>query len=180
VLGAALAHGLRRHEAAYQEWLRRATILKPAEDLFRRRNAAAVATFTVARIALHVGEVEQARSVTARYLDDPPTTAAGALSYYDPYPRALAADIAAAAGSPDAAALIDAAAHAAEENRWAAACVDRARGRHHGDHELIQHAAHRFADIDARFETACTLMLLSERATEAERTLSDLGCPPPA
>lgn len=115
VLGAALAHGLRRHEEAYQEWLRRAAILNPAEDLFRRRNAGAVATFTVARIALHVGEVEQARSVTARYLDDPPTTTAGSLSYYDSYPRALAADIAAAAGSTDAAALIDAAAHAAEE-----------------------------------------------------------------
>ena len=180
VLGAALAHGLRRHEAACQEWLRRATILKPAEDLFRRRNAGAVATFTVARIALHVGEVEQARSVTARYLDDPPATRAGALSYYDSYPRALAADIAAAAGSPDAAALIDAAAHAAGENRWASACVDRARGRLHGDHELIQHAAHGFADIDARFETACTLMLLSERVTEAERILTDLGCAPPA
>jgi hypothetical protein len=118
--------------------------------------------------------------VTARYLDDPPATTAGSLSYYDPYPWALAADIAAAAGSPDAATLIDAAAQAAEENRWAAACVDRARGRLHGDDDLIQHAAHCFANIDARFETACTLMLLSERVTEAERTLTDLGCPPPA
>ena len=118
--------------------------------------------------------------MTAQYLDDPPTTTAGALSYYDPYPRALAADIAAATGSPDAAALIDAAAHAADENRWAAACVDRARGRLHGDHDLLQRAAHGFVAIDARFETACTLMLLSERVTEAERTLTDLGCPPPA
>ena len=180
VLGAALAHGLRRHEAAYQEWLRRAAILRPAEDMFRRRNAGAVATFTVARIALHVGEVEQARSVTARYLDDPPTTAAGSLSYYDSYPRALAADIAAAAGSSDAAALIDAASHAAEENRWAAACIDRARGRLHGDHDLIQRAADAFADIDARFETACTLHLLPRRAIEAERLFTDLNCPPPA
>jgi hypothetical protein len=98
--------------------------------------------------------------VVARYLAHPPPIPPGALSYFDAYPRALAADIAAAVASPDAPALIDGAGPAAAENRWAAACVDRARGRLQQDPGLIEQAAQAFADIDARFEEACTLLLL--------------------
>lgn len=179
VLGAALAHGLRGHTGAYQEWLRRAASLFPAGDLWERRNSGTVAAFTVASVALHAGEVEKARSVMARHLDHPPSIPPGAVSYFDPYPRALAADIAAAAASPEAPALIDGAAPAVAENRWAAACVDRARGRLRGDHDLIEQAAHAFADIDARFELACTLLLLPQHAARARRLFTQLNCPPP-
>jgi hypothetical protein len=34
--------------------------------------------------------------------------------------------------------------------------------------------------IDARFERACTLALLPDRAGEAATDLAALGCPPPA
>jgi hypothetical protein len=68
-----------------------------------------------------------------------------------------------AASALAAAALIDSAGPAGE-NRWAAACVDRARGRLDDDPDLIQQATHAFAAIDARFEQACT----------------DLSWPPPS
>jgi len=86
---------------------------------------------------------------------------------------------AAAAASPEAPALIDGAAPAVAENRWAAACVDRARGRLHGDHDLIEPAAQAFADIDARYELACTLLLLPQHAAQARRLFTELNCPPP-
>jgi predicted ATPase len=180
LLGAALAHGLRGHTEAYQEWLRRAAGLFPDGDMWERRNTGTVAAFTVARVAFHAGELEEAASVMARYIDHPPPIPPGALSYFDGYPRALAADIAAAAASPDARGLIDAAAPAAAENRWARACVDRARGRLHHDPDLLENAAHAFAAIDASFEQACTLLLLPRHSARARRLLTELSCPPPA
>jgi predicted ATPase/DNA-binding CsgD family transcriptional regulator len=180
LLGAALGHGLRGHAAAYQEWLRRVADLFPAGDLWERRHAGTVAAFTVARVALHAGSLEDARSVTSRYLDSPPSIPPGAPSYFDAYPRALAADVAAIAGSREAPALIDSAADVAAENRWAAACLDRARGRLSSDDDLVERAADAFADIGARFEVACTLHLLSQRADDAERLFAELGCPAPA
>jgi predicted ATPase/DNA-binding CsgD family transcriptional regulator len=180
LLAAALAHGLRGDEAAHREWVRRTAMLDPGDDPLRRRHAGAFAAFVVARVALHAGDVEQSRSVTAQYLDSPPVTPAGALSCYDAYPRAFAADVAAAIGSADAHTLIESASHVATENRWATACLERARGRLLGDHDALQRSADAFADIDARFETACTLLLVPPRADEAERLLFDLGCAPPA
>jgi hypothetical protein len=118
--------------------------------------------------------------VVARYLAHPPTIPPGARSYFDAHPRALAADIAAAVASPDAPALIDGAGPAAAVNRWAAACVDRARGRLHDDPDLVEQAAQAFADIDARFEQGCTLLLLPHHAARARRLFTDLDCPPPA
>jgi predicted ATPase len=180
LLGAALAHGLRGQTGAYEEWLRRTAHLFPDRDMWDVCNTGTVAAFTVARVALHGGDVDEARSVLARYLDHPPVSPAGALSYFNGYPRALAADVAAAVGSPDAPALIDGAMPAATENRWAAACVDRARGRLAGDPNLIARAAEAFADIDARFEQACTLVLLPDHAARARRLLGELDCAPPA
>jgi hypothetical protein len=142
-------------------------------------NTGTLAAFTVARVAVHAGDVEEAGSVMARYLDDPPSMPAGAPSYFEAYPRALAADIAAAATSPEAPALIDAAVPVAAENRWAAACLDRARGRLAGDHTLVERAAQAFADIDARFEQACTLLLLPDAAGRARRLFTGLSCQPP-
>jgi predicted ATPase/DNA-binding CsgD family transcriptional regulator len=180
LVGAALADGLRGDEAAGEEWLRRARDLKPDDDLFRFPHAGAVATFAVARVALHTGDVARARSVIAQYVDDPPEMPGGALSCYDAYPRAFAADVAAIVGSADADRLIESAAPAAVENRWAAACLDRARGRRLGDHDLLERSALGFAEIDARYEVACTLLLLPERVEEGRRLLSELGCSPPA
>jgi hypothetical protein len=180
MLGAALAHGLCRYDAAYEEWRRRAASLFPDGNLWEYRNTGTVAAFTVARVALNNGDLEEAGVVTSRYLDHPPPIPPGALSYFDAYPRALAADIAAAAGSSDASALIDGAAQVAAENRWAAACLARARGRLSGDQDLIQRAADAFADIDARFEEACTRLLVPTCEAEARRLFEALGCPPPA
>ena len=180
LLAAALAHGLRGHTEAYDEWLRRAGRLFPAGDLWQAPNAGTVAAFTVARVAAHTGDAEEAGSVLARYLDHPPALAAGPPSYFAAYPSALAADVAAAAASPGAPALIERAAPAAAENRWAAACLDRARGRLAGDDALLERAADAFADIDARFEVACTLGLLPRQAGRARRLFTELDCAPPA
>jgi hypothetical protein len=81
---------------------------------------------------------------------------------------------------PDAAARLAAAAPAGEENYWAAACLARAAGRLHGDRGALEESLAGWERIDARFERACTLTLLDDRAGEGHAELRALGCRPPA
>ena len=52
-------------------------------------------------------------------------------------------------------------------NAWAAACLARARGRLHGDRDALAESVTGWERIGARFERACTLLLLADRAAEA-------------
>jgi hypothetical protein len=81
---------------------------------------------------------------------------------------------------PNAVELLEAAAPEADENDWAAACLLRATGRLHGDRDALAAAVDRWERIEARFERACTLLLLPDRVSEGEAELHDLGCPIPS
>jgi hypothetical protein len=70
---------------------------------------------------------------------------------------------------------------AGEENYWAAACLARAAGRLRGDDAALEQSLAGWERIDARFERACTLLLMNGRADEGRAGLAALGChPPPA
>ena len=97
-----------------------------------------------------------------------------------PYAWAIAAEVAIVAGLPDAADRLAAAAPAGEENYWAAACLARAAGRLNGDHGALARSLAGWEGIDARFERACTLLLMDGRADEGRAELATLGCQPPA
>jgi hypothetical protein len=67
-----------------------------------------------------------------------------------------------------------------DEPPLAAACLARAAGRLHGDREARQQSLDGWERIGARFERACTLTLLPDRADEGIAGLRALGCCPPA
>ena len=73
-----------------------------------------------------------------------------------------------------------AAAPAGEENYWSAACLARAAGRLDGDQGALARSLAGWEGIDARFERACTLLLMDGRADEGRAELATLGCQPPA
>jgi hypothetical protein len=83
------------------------------------------------------------------------------------------------AGLPQAEATLAAAAPAGAENYWAAACLARANGRLHGERESIERSVAGWERIDARFERACTMLLLPDRADEGLAALAELRCRPP-
>jgi hypothetical protein len=97
-----------------------------------------------------------------------------------PYAWAIAAEVAVVAQVPDAAARLAAAAPAGAENYWAAACLDRAAGRLRGDAAALARSLAGWERIDARFERACTLLLMNGRADEGRAELAALGCHSPS
>jgi predicted ATPase/DNA-binding CsgD family transcriptional regulator len=180
--GVVLAHGLRGDERGRREWLGHVyELIGNGTDLVSGTNLAAAAAFTEARICLHEGCIDEAVAAIA---DQRPE----AQTWYDvphwhslrPYAWAVAAEVAIVAGLPDAAGRLTAAAPAGEENYWAAACLARAAGRLYGDRDALQQSLDGWERIDARFERACTLTLLPDRADEGIAALRALGCRPPA
>jgi predicted ATPase/DNA-binding XRE family transcriptional regulator len=181
IYGMAMAHGLRGDQAGRRTWLDRLSeLIGNGGDPGQGSNLAAVALFTDARVALHEGRLDAA----AAAVGDLPREAE---PWYEtphwyslrPYAWAIAAEVAVAAGLPDAARRLAAAAPAGEENYWAAACLARAAGRLHGDRAMYERSIEGWERIEARFERACTLMLLPDRAAEGEAELRELGCQPP-
>lgn len=83
-------------------------------------------------------------------------------------------------GLTDARERLDAAAALAEENDWAAACLLRARGRLNTDRADLERAVLSWERIGARFERACTLLLIPERAVDGRADLIALGCTVPS
>ncbi len=86
--------------------------------------------------------------------------------HYDAYAWAVAAEVAVVAAHPDAAHRLAAAAPVAAENFWAAACLARAQGRLQADRTALAESVAGWERIGARFERACTLLLLPELAAE--------------
>jgi hypothetical protein len=138
------------------------------------------AVFADARIALHLGQVDAALGAV-RDLNGARQPWYEAPHWYSlrPYAWAVAAEIAVVAGLPEAADRLAEAAPAAAENYWASACLARAAGRLHGDRASLERSVAGWDRIDARFERACTLLLLPDRADEGLAELAALGCEPP-
>ncbi|TWD75361.1 putative ATPase [Kribbella amoyensis] len=158
---ATLAHGLLGDGQA-PVWRQRALELARVGDAAEAPALAAPAAFVDARLALHLG-TDDAEKVVARTFED------FFEPWWVPYAQAAGAELAIAAGLPDPAQYLELVTTAGE-NDWAAATLLRARGRLTGDEALLTEAASRFEGIGARFEYACTLLLLGD-----DRAAEDLG-----
>ena len=171
-----LCHALRGDDRAASDWRTFAGVELAGEQT---RNVhfqvGGMATFVEARLSLHFGRWGEA----AHFIAGIPTQENAWWEvrhwYYDAYPWAVAAELSVAAGRPDAAERLAAAAPAAEENRWAAACVARAQARLTGDPADLDAALAAWEKLGARYERACTLALIPSRLDEARAELTDLG-----
>jgi hypothetical protein len=164
---AAMVCALRSDEAAYRDWW------AVSDEVSQRTNSPAFRRFTSARISLHRGAVADAVAVMAQ----PRRVLRGRL---DPYDWALGAEVAVAAGLPDAERYVAEAEPFGAENALARAFVARAAGRLSGTAADLERAVGLWESVGARFEWACTLCLLGgRRAMEGRRVLATLGCAPP-
>ena len=172
-----LVYGLRDDRDGVRHWRGRAAELAAGRTT---RNIALFAAFTDTRVALHHGRYDQAAAACAGLgIGELPWYDAQHW-HYDAYAWAMAAEVAVVAAHPDAAHRLAAAAPVAQENLWAAACLARARGRLHDDRAALEESLAGWQRIGSRFERACTLLLLPDRAAEGRAELAALGCPPPA
>ncbi|MEQ7123743.1 LuxR C-terminal-related transcriptional regulator [Actinopolymorpha sp. B11F2] len=168
----ALVHGL-RGDGRYELWRSRALTVAGCDDPAESPDLMAVMAFVDARIAIHAGDVGGAGVLVER------AYAAFPERWWEGYARAAGAELAVVAGLPDAAERLAQLEHLATEHRWTAACLDRARGRLERDPDAIAEALAAWERLDARFERACTLLLLPDREPEGHAELRALGCPPP-
>jgi predicted ATPase/DNA-binding CsgD family transcriptional regulator len=175
-----LGYGLRGDADGKRVWAARLDeLIGRGPDRVSGTNLAAVAAFTEARIALHEGRLDAALAATGGLLTD-------AASWYEdshwqsmrPYAWAIAAEVTVVTEPGRADAKLAAAAPAGAENLWAAACLARARGRRHGDRAELEQAVAGWERIDDKFERACTLLLMADRAQEGVAGLRELGCQP--
>jgi predicted ATPase/DNA-binding CsgD family transcriptional regulator len=173
-----LIHGLRGDSDGAYEWRGRAAELAAGRtgrsiDLFK--------AFADSRVALHHGHYDHAAAALAGLgIGERPWYDNRKHWDYDAYAWALTAEAAVIAGLPDATQLLAAAAPAAQENLWAAACLARATGRLHGDRAALQESLAGWQRIGSRFERACTLLLLPDLAAQGRAELDELDCPPPS
>jgi predicted ATPase/DNA-binding CsgD family transcriptional regulator len=166
-LAAAMVCGLRGEDDAWTKWR------EFAFTLSTRPTFAGFLPFSDGRVALHQGRIDDAVAALAEMdrIND----------FYDAYALAVRCEVAVVAGDPGAETLIEQWATVARENSWAAACLDRARGRLHGDRDALGHALAGFDEIGARFEWAITALLVGGEPADAGRAvLDEIGCPPPA
>ena len=170
---AAMVHGL-REDGSFDEWQARALEMARTEDPSTAPSLAAPAVFARARVAVHQGSGPDAPDLVSQAFAD------FAESWWAPYARAAGAELAVAAGLPDAAERLAAAAPAGAENDWAAACLTRAAARVCGDADGMRSAVAAFERIDARYERACTLLLTPDGRAEGLAELTDLRIPVPA
>ena len=152
----ALAHAL-SDDGLYDEWRARTSIVALA-DREPTEWMAAHEAFVEVRAALHTGAFTEASSLVDHAFASSP----GWEGHSESYARAAGAELAVAAGLADAEERIDAAGPHAEENRWAAATLARARGRLHERQGELEAAADTYAQIGAEFERAYTLQLMAE------------------
>jgi predicted ATPase/DNA-binding CsgD family transcriptional regulator len=175
-----LCHALRGNDALASDW-RTFAGTELAGDQTRNVHfqVGGMATFVEARLALHFGRWDDA----AKLLADLPTGKDAWWQtrhwYFDAYPWAIAAELAVAAGQPDAAARIATSDPPARENNWAGAIVARARARFTGDQSGLAAVVALWDALGARYERACTLALMPSRRDEALAEFGELGVPPP-
>ncbi len=159
----ALAWGLGGDAEQAALWNARAAEAGTA-NVFHLQHAP-LGVFTAARTAVHL---DRAANV--------PEPAGGR---YHAYAVAAHAELAVVAGRPDAGERLAAAEPGTAGHAWATACLDRARGRLHGDQDALEASVAGFERIGARFERAATLLLLPGRAGEGRAELAEVGAPAP-
>jgi len=176
-VSAGLVCDLRGDSDGVREWRDRAARLAAGHT---RRSLVLFAAFTDSRAALHHGRYDQAAALAGLGIGERPWYHNTRHWDYDAYAWALAAEATVIAGVPEATQRLTAAAPAAQENLWAAACLARANGRLHDDRAALEESLAGWQRIGSRFEHACTLLLRPDRAAQGHAELDALGCPPPA
>jgi predicted ATPase/DNA-binding CsgD family transcriptional regulator len=165
---AALVHGLRGDESEYARWMELGMSIAlvtaaPSCTLYFER-----------RVALHQGLPEQVTT----------SPTAEGFTYYDsryaPYFEVVRIEATVVAGADDAEEQLATAQRLAQENDFVAAQLLRVAGRLHHDETALKESVAGWEAIGARFERACTLLLLPDRANEGTAELAALGCIPPA
>ncbi len=177
VHAAAVMNGLRGQAGEHREWLSRA--YRMAAPRGQDHVSDSFAAFADPRLALHTGAIDDALAIAVDLSRVPPWPEA-THQFFDAYSWAIAAEVAVVAGLPDAGDRLAAAAPAGAECAWAAACLLRARGRLDEDGHALRESLAGWDRIGARFERACTMLLLPDRAAEGLAELASLGCRPPA
>ena len=173
----ALAYGLLGDDPAFQLWRARAVQIVEGDggrvgqvvgvEKAEQYRHLTFAAFVDARVATHTGN--DTGAAVARALGELPH------GWYETYARAAGAELAVVAGLPNAEQHLAAAAPAGEQNDWAAACLARATGRLHTDPNALNRSIETWERIGARFERACTLLLLPDRAAEGRTELEACG-----
>jgi hypothetical protein len=166
---AALVHGLRAELPLFEQWRARASRIARVDDPADSPGLAAAMAFADARLAVHTGRYADARRLVDAALAPFPE------QWWLAYAHAAGAELAVAAGLPDATERLAAAQPAALESDWAAACLLRATARRTGDQRLLAESVTAWERIGARFERAATLALLPDRAAEGRAELAALG-----
>jgi hypothetical protein len=166
----ALAYGLHDDEDGFRRWQARAELATGAGNPVLARHNAAFAAFVDARVAAHRGQRTGAADLVARAFGDFPR------GRHEAYAAAAGAELAVVTELPDAAERLANATPLALANQWAAACLERAHGRLHGDRDALERSVAGWERIGARSERASTLLLLAERAAEGRAELA--ACAP--
>lgn len=149
---AALAYGLLGDRAGFDRWRQRGAALATTPDAFQSR-LVPLARYVETRTALHLADFDQAAKLVASALVEVPR------GRYVAYARAAAAELAVAAGLPDAAQHLAVALPDASDNAWCAAVLERTAGRLTGKAGALRLVARRWEAMGARFEQAYTLTL---------------------
>ncbi len=165
-LAIALIHGVRGDQALYEEFVELAMAVR------MKALVPAFSYFVKPRVALYLGDIDRAQRTTA----SPEGLVCGP---FTPFARAFAVEVAVVAGAADAEAQLDAARTIVEENDFAATYLLRAAGRLHGDETLLKRAVGQWEAFGARFERACTLLLLPDQVAQGAAELAAMGCAVP-
>ena len=161
----ALVHGLRGNDEGFGEFWHLAMKIR------LRRTVNSFSLFVEPRVALHVGAFERALATAA--VDDQDMCGSSARTLG---PSASRSPL--SLGRDDAEERLAAVQFLSKENDFVAANLLRAAGRLHRDQAVLKESVAAWEAIGARFERACTLMLLPEFAEEGARELVALGCKP--
>ncbi|MCX5065993.1 LuxR C-terminal-related transcriptional regulator [Micromonospora lupini] len=172
VAAIALAHGLRGDMGRFRLWRSRTADVAGAAYAAQVR-LTSFGTFVDARVAIQLNDKLDAVEKVKRAF------AAFPRGRYEAYAQAAGAELAVIAGLPDAAERLTAAAAATTESYWAAACIARANGRYHNDQDALIASVDGWEQIGARFERACTLLLIPHRAAEGRAELLSRQMPTP-
>jgi hypothetical protein len=130
----------------------------------------AITAFVDARVAIHLGNLDHPGALVERAWTAFPER------WWEGYARAAGAELAVVAGQPGVTERLAQLEPLATEHRWAAACLARVRGRITGDRGTLEDALAQWTRLGARFERACTLLLLPDREPEGRAELTALGC----
>jgi predicted ATPase/DNA-binding CsgD family transcriptional regulator len=164
---ASTVFGLRGDEEARQEWWELGLAIQQAPA------DASCSTFFGCRVALHAGAIEEARRMALNHSQS-------RSSLYHPFAHAIGVEIAVVAGAPGAASQLTDAKDLGQENDFVAALLLRAAGRLHHDEAALHESVLGWEAIGARFERACTLLLIPGRIDEGVAELEAIGCLMPA